>query len=265
MENMLIEMKKRGRPSNTSTSVKFNINDIKLLRGNDLKFSDSLFRPMVTNTELDLILSTEGGIMPGTSMMLAGGPGSGKSTIVLNILSNLTKQGLKVLFVSGEMDEVGYYKYCKRLPEFGCVQTLFLKNYSNNVKEVLEYTFNEGYDVIAIDSIAEVIEMYKEAHHTTERKAEMWLLNLQDQNKKGNNTLNYYTTFINIQQVTKSNDFVGSNRLKHMVDAYAKVDRSKDGLERSIFFEKNRDCDKDYKLYFSIYKSGVHYSSSNND
>ena len=52
--------------------------------------------------------------------------------------------------------------------------------------------------------------------------------------------------------MTKAGDFVGSNRLKHMTDAMAHIERSKDGLERSIHFSKNRDCDKDFKMYFTL-------------
>ncbi len=68
-----------------------------------------------------------------------------------------------------------------------------MKNYAENVKETLEHVFNEGYDVIAIDSIAEVLEMYKDAYRTTESNAEFWFLNLQDKHKKGGNSKKYYT------------------------------------------------------------------------
>ena len=263
MANLVITPKQgRGRPKMNKINQipPFNPKEVKLYRSNDLYFSEELFKPIKTNLELDLILSTDGGIMPGTNMVLVGGPGSGKSTIALDILSNCTAQGYKCLFVSAEMDEIAYYKYCRRMPKFSNVQTLFLKNYSENIKDVLEYVFDLGYDLICIDSIAEVIEMYKDAYRTTESAAEFWFLNLQDKMKKGENKNKYYTTFVNIQQVTKAGDFAGSNRLKHMTDAMAHVERSKDGLERTIHFSKNRDCDKDFKIFFSIYKDGVHYA-----
>jgi DNA repair protein RadA/Sms len=250
----------RGRKAKQKTEVMFNPNDVKLFRGSDLSFSDSLFKPFKTNTELDIILSTDGGLMPGVSLMFAGGPGSGKTTVVLDMLSRFTQQGYKSLFISGEMDEIGHYKYCKRMPQFGCVQTLFLKDYIDNVKEVIEYVFDQGYDVIGVDSIAEVLEMYKDQNGGTAKQAEIWYLKLQDKVKKGHNKGNYYTSFINIQQMTKSDEFVGSNRLKHLMESYCAIERSKDGLERSMHFEKNRDCDKDFKIFFSIYKDGVHYA-----
>ena len=163
-----IQIVKRGRPAKVSQAVEFNPTDIKLFRGSDLSFSEELFKPHKTNREIDIILSTEGGLMPGTNLVLAGGPGSGKSTVALDMLADFTRQGLKCLFVSGEMDEIAHYKYCKRLPKFDCVQTLFLKNYAHCVKETLEHVFTQGYDVVAIDSIAEVIEMVKDNYKTTE-------------------------------------------------------------------------------------------------
>jgi predicted ATP-dependent serine protease len=251
---------KRGRPKKEVKEVKFDPSSINLVRGENLKFNASLFKPMKTNTHLDAIFSTDGGLMPAINMMIAGGPGSGKSTVVLDVLAKLTKQGFKCLFVSGEMDEIAYYKYCNRLEDIGCVQTLFLKNHQDTVKPTLEYVFNEGYDVIAIDSVAEVLVMYKDAYKETLGRAETWLLDLQSKHKKGENKSSYYTSFINIQQMTKGGDFVGSNKLKHMMEAYCYLEKDKDGLQRSLHFEKNRDSDKDFKVFFSIYKGKVEYS-----
>jgi len=256
------EMKteRRGRPKKQTVKSEFKPESVELFRGNDLKFNESLFIPLKTNTEMDIILSTDGGLMPGTSMMIAGGPGSGKSTLVMDMLSKFTQQGLKCLLIQGEMDQIGHYKYCRRMPSFGCIQTLFLKDYMENIKETIEHVFDLGYDVIAVDSIAEVLDMYRDQNGGTSKQAESWFLKLQDDVKKGKNSKNYYTSFINIQQMTKSDEFAGSNRLKHMMEAFCKVQRSKDGLERSMHFEKNRDCDKDFKIFFSIYNDGVHYA-----
>jgi predicted ATP-dependent serine protease len=260
-----VKVERRGRPKKQVVKTGFQPNIVELFRGNDLEFNESLFVPLKTNTEMDIILSTDGGLMPGTSMMIAGGPGSGKSTLVMDMLSKFTQQGLKCLLVQGEMDQIGHYKYCRRMPSFGCIQTLFLKDYMENIKETIEHVFNLGYDVIAVDSIAEVLDMYKDQNGGTSKQAESWFLKLQDNVKKGKNSKNYYTSFINIQQMTKSDEFAGSNRLKHMMEAFCKVQRSKDGLERSMHFEKNRDCDKDFKVFFSIYQDGVHYAFEKED
>jgi DNA repair protein RadA/Sms len=50
--------------------------------------------------ELDRLLG--GGIVPGSVVLLGGDPGIGKSTLVLQLLSRLAKQGMKVAYLSGE-------------------------------------------------------------------------------------------------------------------------------------------------------------------
>ena len=252
---------KRGRPTKEKDVVEtFNPESIRIVYNKQLNFSDALFEPLKTESELDMILSTDGGIMPAVNMVIVGGPGTGKTTIALDMISKLINQGYKCLFVSAEMDEIGYYKYCKRLPQFENIPVLFAKNYATHIKSTIEYTFDQGWDVVVVDSLAELVGMYKEQYKTTEYFAERWLLGLEDRVKKGQNQGNYYTSFINVQQVTKGDEFVGSNRIKHMTDSMAHIERSKDRLQRTIYFSKNRDCDKDFKIFFSIYKDGVHYA-----
>lgn len=255
-----MEKKGRGRPRKVNVESNFDTKKINITKGNKLKFSDSIFKPLKTDIpEVDSILSTKGGFMPATNIMVAGGAGAGKTTLTLNWVSKLHQKGIRTLFISGEMDEVGYYKYCNRLPEFQDVPVLFLKHHRNNVKETLEHVFDEGYDVVLIDSIAEVLEMYRDQMNATRKQAEGWLIDLQDKHKLGGNKANLYSTFINIQQVSKSGDFIGSNRLKHMMDALFIINVSKDRTERTIYFDKNRDCDKEFKITFSFYKDQVSY------
>jgi DNA repair protein RadA/Sms len=261
MSNLVIEKRGKGRPPKvTSEQVStFDPSSIQVIRGSELSFDDSIFEPISSGTFMDIILSEQGGLMPATSMVICGGPGSGKSTVVLDMLSKMAEDGKKVLFISGEMDEIGHYKYCRRMHRFANVPTLFLKNYSADVKETLEHVFEEGWDVVGIDSVAEVIDMYKDTYSTTESKAELWFLNLQGIHKKGGNEAGLNTAFINIQQVTKSGGFAGSNRLKHMTDAMCHVDRIKDSDERKVYFSKNRDCNIDTHIKFRIGMNQVEY------
>lgn len=237
----------------------FDIQNIKTYTASNLQFDDSLFNPMKVGKEIDTLFSTEGGIMPATAAMLAGGPGSGKTTVTLDMLSSLTEQGYKCLFVSGEMDQIGFFKYSRRMPHIQNVETLFLRDYSLNVKDVLEHVFDQGYDLIAVDSIAEVIDLYKDGYSVTEGVAEHWYLQLLDKHKKGSNALGKYTSFISIQQQTKAGDFVGSNRLKHMMDSCAHIKKNRETGQRSLWFSKNRDCGFDYTLHFDIDNEGVRY------
>ena len=263
MSNGLTIVKRgKGRPKKIQSTpqVAFDPTSIQIFKGSDLRFNDSVFRPMRTGTLMDEILSSDKGLMPAVNMIICGGPGTGKSTIVLDMLARLAKTGKKVLFVSGEMDEIGHFKYCKRMPHFSTVPTLFLKNYTETVRETLEYVFDQGYDVIAIDSIAEVIEMYKDTYRTTESAAELWFLSLQSTIKKGENKAKKYTSFINIQQVTKAGDFAGSNRLKHMTECMIHLERIKDTDSRKIYASKNRDNSIDFHITYRIGLNQVEYS-----
>jgi predicted ATP-dependent serine protease len=66
-----------------------------------------------------------------------------------------------------------------------------------------------------------------------------------------------------IQQVTKGGVFVGSNKMKHMVDAAAEIRREKEsaGGGTYIMFNKNRNGMVDVKLYFQLTGTQIVYSN----
>src|SRR4051812_32705901 len=61
---------------------------------------DQLPRLSIGIEELDRVLG--GGLVPGSLVLLGGDPGIGKSTLLLQTLSGLSRPGRKVLYVSGE-------------------------------------------------------------------------------------------------------------------------------------------------------------------
>ena len=256
-------MAKRGRPSKVSQVCNFDDTPIKLIKMQDVQFNDDLFVPMKTKTIVDSILSTEGGIFPGTNTVIIGDPGVGKSTVLLDWIANMQNQGKKVLFISGEMNEIDLYGYVKRFPKFGKLPIMFMGDYSNCPKQAVEQVLDTGYDVVLIDSWAEVTAMVKDQMGWARNKVESWMLDLLEKNNKAENQANKNTAFICIQQMTKQGEFAGSNRIKHMTTAMAALrfdGRGRDA-ERYIEFSKNRRGGVGEKIFFSLHRGGtVDYS-----
>jgi predicted ATP-dependent serine protease len=230
--------------------------EINLIKIAELEYDDAIFIPMKTGKPIDYMFSTEGGIYPATNYMIIGDPGIGKSTQTLDILAQIqnTDPNKKVLFISGEMNQIDMYGYVKRYPSFGKIPTLFLCDYiDENPMEVLETTFNQGWDVVLIDSFIEVQEAIQSSCSLTKTHAEKWLIDLMVQCNKGNNQDKRYTSFLAIQQVTKGGNFVGSNKLKHNTTGMIELRYSSEfSGDRYAKVTKNRRGFKYEKIYFSL-------------
>lgn len=223
-----------------------------LVKMNDLTFNKSLFKPMPTGTKIDSLLSSEGGLMKGCNFAFIGDPGVGKSTVMLDVLADLQKKKNKVLFISGEMNSIDLYGYVKRFPKFGKLPILFMGGYfKHDPLCVLKSALMEGFDVVLIDSMAEVCTAIVDYHGGTMKSAETKVLNLLEEHNTGNNKENRNTSFLIIQQVTKSGNFAGSNRFKHMLTGMAEM-RFDAELGRYISFSKNRRGGKMDKLFYSL-------------
>jgi predicted ATP-dependent serine protease len=189
--------------------------------------------------------------------MLIGDPGIGKSTVSLDILSDLAIAGNKVLFICAEMTRIDLYGYVQRFPKFGEVDTIFTWEYcDSNPKAVIEQVLAPGYDVVLIDSFVEVQEDIKEALKVSTSSSEKWLIDLMINHNLGKNDEGKNTTFIAIQQVTKGGVFVGSNKLKHNTTGMLELRYDTDSGDSYMIFSKNRRGPVAKKMYFSLSKSG---------
>ena len=103
------------------------MNTIKIstVKMKDINFDPSLFRPMKSGRVIDAHFSSQKGLMKGTNYAIVGDPGIGKTTVMLDMLADLQKRGKKVLFISGEMNQIDMFGYVKRYPKFGNVPILF--------------------------------------------------------------------------------------------------------------------------------------------
>jgi len=242
---------KRGRPSkkNVGNVVRFKPSVSTMA---EFTYDKSLFTPMPTGKKVDSLFSSEGGLMKGTNYAFVGDPGVGKTTVLLDMLSDMQSKGNKVLFVSGEMNRIDMVGYVKRFPKFANVPILFMGDYiENDPLVVLEAVLSEGYDVVLVDSFAEVAVAVVDFHGGTMKNAETKILNLLEKHNQAGNRGNKNTAFMLIQQVTKGGNFAGSNRFKHMLTGMAHMKFDSDG-GRYIFFSKNRRGGEMNKLFFSL-------------
>jgi predicted ATP-dependent serine protease len=226
------------------------------VRMKDLHFDPRLFDTLKTGRPIDSILSIEGGLTKSTNFVLVGDPGVGKSTVSMDLLSDLQSNGASVLFISGEMDRFDLHKYVERYPKFGDLDILFLGDYvEENPREIIEEMLDKGYDVVLIDSLAEVQDTIKEASKITSNASEKWMIDLMRRNNSGGNAKESYTSFICIQQVTKDGVFLGTNKLKHNTSGMMELRFDEVG-DRYIMFTKNRRGEAFKKLYFDLSSTG---------
>ena len=230
----------------------------------DVRFDKDLFINFRTRTILDNLLCSYQGLPKGVNYMIIGDPGVGKTTIILDMLANIRKvqPSARILFISAEMNEIDLAIYVERFPKFGDLDILFIEggfDECGHSWQTIADTLDDGWDIVAIDSFHELQGIVKEEENVTNKRAESMLLSLIKQHNKAQNDRSVNTTFLTIQQVTKSGAFVGSNRLKHMITAMMelRLDNPKNIYsDRYITFSKHRRGDVGVKLYYNLSTTG---------
>lgn len=235
-----------------------------IVKMRDVRFGAELFENYHSMTALDDLLCSYKGLPKGVNYMIIGDPGVGKTTVILDLIANITRHthGARVLFISAEMNEIDLAIYVKRYPKFGNLDIMFVeadfegeKKHLQEIEEVLE----KGWDIVAIDSFHELQSIIKEEEDISMRLAETKLLSLIKKHNKAENATSTNTTFLTIQQVTKKGSFAGTNRLKHMITAMMelRLDNPKNVYsDRFVVFSKHRRGDVGVKLYYNLSSKG---------
>ena len=179
--------------------------------------------------ELNRVLG--GGVVAGSLILIGGDPGIGKSTILLQISSQLASKGLKVLYVSGEESLKQIKIRAQRLNSQG--NNLFILAETN--LPTIENIVNDiGPDILMIDSIQtmhqpEISSAPGSVSQVREVTARLMLISKEKE----------IATFI-VGHVTKQGAIAGPRVLEHMVDTVLYFEGERHHTYRILRAVKNR-------------------------
>lgn len=181
------------------------------------------------NEEFDRVLG--GGIIPGGMILLAGDPGIGKSTILLQTTEALGNQGYKVLYISGEESEQQLKMRGERM-QVKSENIFFLSEI--NIPYIINIILEERPDIVIIDSIQ---TMYSPDISSAPGSVSQIRENtgaLMQLAKKDN------ISIILVGHVTKDGNIAGPRVLEHMVDTVLYFEGEKYHTYRILRGVKNR-------------------------
>lgn len=178
--------------------------------------------------ELDRVLG--GGIVMGSVVLLGGDPGIGKSTLLLQALSYLSRQH-KVLYVSGEESLQQITLRARRL---GFMQEPLLLLADTHIERILTVANQEKPQILVVDSIQTVhTELLQSAPGSVSQVRES-AAQLTMYAKKTN------TALFLVGHVTKEGTLAGPRVLEHMVDTVLYFEGETDNRYRMVRAIKNR-------------------------
>ena len=179
--------------------------------------------------ELDRVLG--GGIVQGSLTLVGGDPGIGKSTLLLQVCRNLSGNGHKVLYISGEESLTQIKMRADRIGHFSSQMYLLCETSLDEISEVIRSRKPEA---VVIDSIQ---TMYNEnvsaAPGSVSQVRESTGILLQLAKGLG------VSIFI-VGHVTKEGTVAGPRVLEHMVDTVLYFEGDKHASYRILRGVKNR-------------------------
>ena len=184
-----------------------------------------------TKTEMDEFNRVlGGGVVPGSLVLIGGDPGIGKSTLLLQVSTQLSHQGT-VLYVSGEESAEQIKLRAERLGDIDSEFYLYAETNMQNIRTEIE---KNKPDFLIIDSIQtvmspEISSVQGSVSQVREVTAELMQL-------AKTNTI---ATFI-VGHMTKEGTLAGPRTLEHMVDTVLYFEGERQHTFRILRAVKNR-------------------------
>ena len=190
---------------------------------------ESMKRCKTGMSELDRVLG--GGIVPGSLVLVGGDPGIGKSTLLLQLCRNLSVEGHKILYISGE-ESLGQIKM--RADRIGSFSDDLLLLCETDLSEIEQVIRKHKPEAVMIDSIQ---TMYSESVTSAPgsvsqvREATNILMNIAK---------SLCVTVFIVGHVTKEGTVAGPRVLEHMVDTVLYFEGDRFASYRILRAVKNR-------------------------
>jgi len=206
----------------------FRLREVKPVRFGEIESQDDA-RVSSGVTEFDRVLG--GGIVPGSLILIGGDPGIGKSTLLLQVADQLSRQNERVLYVSGEESERQIKMRGERLGVEA--ENLFLLP-ETNLENILDEVERNEPGAIIVDSIQTVfsskIESAPGSVSQVREVAGQFLMLAK------NRTIPVFL----IGHVTKEGSIAGPKALEHIVDTVLYFEGERHHNHRIVRATKNR-------------------------
>ena len=204
----------------------------------------------IGNDIVDNFFSNEKGLIPGSSIMLTGTSGGGKTSIAFYLQREL--KDYKTSLYSREMTASQVKRQMRRFGTPDSTATIADKKSCPNLEMYLEELGKTLPELIIIDSLQFIMkEDY--ADMSEDAAAELVIKKVRDFAEKTNAVL------IIIGHVNKDGNFAGSNFIKHAFDAHLHLKFDKKKNERTLYWEKNRLGSVEETIYYTFDNNTINF------
>jgi len=197
-------------------------------------------------SEFDRVLG--GGLVPGAVVLVAGEPGIGKSTLLLDVAARAARQGQDVLYVSGEESAAQLRMRAERIEAMA--SSLFIAA-ETDLATVLGQIQTLQPDLVIVDSVQTISsgEVEGSAGNVSQVR-EVAASLIQAAKSRG-------TSVLLVGHVTKDGSIAGPRVLEHLVDVVIQFEGDRHSRLRLVRAVKNRYGPTDEVGCFDLSDVGI--------
>ena len=197
-------------------------------------------------SEFDRVLG--GGLVPGAVVLVAGEPGIGKSTLLLDVAARAARAGQTVLYVSGEESMAQVRMRAERIEAMAT--NLFLAA-ETDLATVLGQISQIGPDLVVIDSVQTIASSAVEGSAGNVSQVREVAASLIQLAKSGG------ISILMVGHVTKDGSIAGPRVLEHLVDVVIQFEGDRHSRLRLVRAVKNRYGPTDEVGCFDLSDVGI--------